>query len=48
MLGQSTDAVPPRDVDDLQAKDGISLIDTQQFYRPYERGYYTIALMYKE
>ena len=48
VLGQSTDAVPPRDVDDLQAKDGISLIDTQQFYRPYERGYYTIALLYEE
>lgn len=48
VLGQSTDAVPPRDVDDLKAKDGISLIDTQLFYRPYERGYYTIALMYKE
>ena len=48
VLGQSTDAVPPRDVTDLEQKDGITLLWSQQVYRPYERGYYTIALMYKE
>lgn len=48
VLGQTQQPGQPRDVRDLQDKPGISLIDTQTFYRPYERTYFTIAVMNKD
>lgn len=48
VLGQAQKPGQPRDVRDLQNKPGISLLDTQTFYRPYERTYFTIAVMNKD
>lgn len=47
VLGQSQDGSVPRDVTDLAQKPGVSCIDVQTFYRPYERTYFTIARMEK-
>ena len=47
VLGQSRDGSVPRDVTDLAQKPGVSCIDVQTFYRPYERTYFTIARMEK-
>lgn len=47
VLGQAQNANEPRDVADLRQKQGITLINTQTYYRPYERTYFTIAVMEK-
>ena len=47
VLGQSQDGSLPRDVTDLQQKPGVACVKTETFYRPYERTYFTIALMEK-
>jgi hypothetical protein len=48
VLGQSNNGSRPTDVDDLDAKTDIQMISSEVFFRPYERGYYTVTLMYKE
>lgn len=48
VLGQSSDGSTPRDVQDIDDMDGISCIDAQVFYRPYERTYFTVACMEKD
>ena len=48
VLGQAQNIDEPRDVHDLRQKPGITLIDSQTYYRPYERTYFTIAVMEKE
>jgi hypothetical protein len=48
VLGQSSNGSRPKDIDDLDAKDGISVVNSQVFFRPYERSYYTVTLMYRE
>lgn len=45
VLGQTSDGTTPRAVTDLLAKQGVSCVEMQTFYRPYERTYFTIALM---
>lgn len=47
VLGQTGDGQEPRDVLDLSKKSDIILLDTQNFYRPYERTWFTIAVMDK-
>ncbi|MEG1827053.1 MAG: hypothetical protein RR218_07305 [Gordonibacter sp.] len=47
VLGQAQNADEPRDVADLRQKPGITMIDSQTYYRPYERTYFTIAVMEK-
>lgn len=47
VLGQTGDGQEPRDVLDLSRKPGVTLLDTQSFYRPYERTWFTIAVMEK-
>lgn len=44
VLGQSANA-NPRTVNDLQTKPGVSLVSVESFWRPYERTYFTIAVM---
>ncbi|WP_162610879.1 glycosyltransferase family 39 protein [Gordonibacter sp. An230] len=46
-LGQAQGEGLPRDVADLAQKDGFSLIESQTFYRPYERTWFTVAVMDK-
>ncbi len=48
VLGQSQDGSVPRDVTDLQRKPGVTCVKAETFYRPYERTYFTIALMEKQ
>ncbi len=48
VLGQSQDGSLPRDVTDLQQKPGVTCVKVETFYRPYERTYFTIALMEKK
>lgn len=47
VIGQTSDGSVPRDVADLAARDDVSCVDVQTFYRPYERTYFTIARMEK-
>lgn len=47
VMGTSNNTNPPRDVTDLEGKDGVSVISEVTFFRPYERVYFTIALMEK-
>lgn len=47
VLGQAQTAAEPRDVYDLRQKQGITLVESKTYYRPYERTYFTIAIMEK-
>lgn len=47
VLGQSTGS-QARDVHDLAAKDGVSLVSERLMFRPYERTYFDVAVMYKQ
>lgn len=47
VLGQAQTADEPRDVSDLRQKSDITLVESQTYYRPYERTYFTIAVMEK-
>ena len=47
VLGQSSKGEEPCDVNDLMQKEGVSLIESRAFYRPYERTYFTVALLEK-
>lgn len=44
VVGQSSKAQIPRDVKDIMNFDGVELVDTKTFFRPYERTYFTVAL----
>lgn len=48
VLGQSQNGEEPRDVADLSQKPGITKLESQTYYRPYERTWFTIAVMEKE
>lgn len=45
VLGQGMDGSVPKDVQDIASKDGVEQISSSTFYRPYERTYFTIAVM---
>lgn len=45
VLGQSMDDSVPKDVSDIASKEGVEQISISMFYRPYERTYFTIAVM---
>lgn len=47
VLGQSPNGEEPRDVADLRQKPGITLLDSDTYFRPYERTWFTIAVMQK-
>ncbi len=47
VLGQSSDGSRPSDVDNLLQKDGVTMVSSEVFYRPYERSYFTITCMHK-
>lgn len=47
VLGQSQTGSTPRDVADLAQKKGVDLLSQETFYRPYERTYFTVAVMDK-
>lgn len=47
VIGQSSDGSVPRDVTDVAGKPGVSLVESETFYRPYERTYFTVATMVK-
>lgn len=48
VLGQSSNGEKPKDIADLEQKRGVTLISSQTFYRPYERTWFTIAVMQKD
>ncbi len=48
VIGQSPDDEDPRDVKDLSQKPGITKLESQTYYRPYERTWFTIAVIEKE
>ena len=51
MLGTTYNASPPRDLQDLLKTSDVvheeeyTLVQYETFYRPYERTYYTVALL---
>ncbi len=47
VLGQSAHGEEPNDLKDLLNKDGISMVEFKEYYRPYERTYFTVALLEK-
>ena len=47
VLGQSANGDVPRDINDLDGKQGCELESCEGFWRPYERTYFFIAVMYK-
>ncbi len=48
VIAQSSKGDVPRSVTDLDRKDNISVIDQYIYYRPYERTFFTVALLEKE
>lgn len=48
VLGQAQSGVMPRDVEDLSRKHGFELKESHSYYRPYERSWFTIAVLYRE
>ena len=47
VIAQATSAQEPRSVTDLSQKDGITLVESSTYYRPYERTWFTVAVMEK-
>lgn len=45
VLGQGMDDSIPKDISDIASKDGVEEMSISTFYRPYERTYFTIAVM---
>ncbi len=45
VLGQGMDNSIPKDISDIASKDGVEEMSISTFYRPYERTYFTIAVM---
>lgn len=48
VLGQSSDGSTPRDVRDLAQMPGVDVVSEKTFYRPYERTYFTVAVMERD
>lgn len=48
VLGQASREALPKDVTDLASRSDVQLESAQTFYRPYERTWFTIAVMEKE
>ena len=47
VLGQSPKGEEPSDVNDIVRRNDVSLVEFERFYRPYERTYFTVALLEK-
>lgn len=47
VVGQTEKEGLPRDVTDLDARDDVQLVESHTFYRPYERTWFTVAVMEK-
>lgn len=47
VLGQTQDGSVPRDLSDIESGFGARVVEQQTFYRPYERTWFTVALMCK-
>lgn len=47
VIAQAASDQQPRSVSDLSQKEGISLVESATYYRPYERTWFTIAVMEK-
>lgn len=47
VVGQTEKEGLPRDVTDLDARDDVQLRESHTFYRPYERTWFTVAVMEK-
>lgn len=45
VLGQGMDDSIPKDISDIASKDGVEEMSISTFYRPYERTYFSIAVM---
>lgn len=48
VMGQSSDGSIPRDIADISSFSGVTVFSEQTYYRPYERTFFTIAVMEKE
>lgn len=48
VLGQTSKEAVPVDVTDLEARPDVVLVSSKTFYRPYERTWFTVAVMEKE
>ena len=48
VVGQSSDGSIPRDIADISSFSGVTVCSEQAYYRPYERTFFTIAVMEKE
>lgn len=48
VLGQSKDTQVPRDITDVAAKSGVHQESLETYYRPYERTYFSIAVMSRD
>ena len=48
VLGQSKDTQVPRDITDVAAKPGVHQESLETYYRPYERTYFSIAVMSRD
>lgn len=45
VIGQTCDGSVPKDIADLASKDGIEQVSMETYYRPYERTFFSIAVM---
>lgn len=45
VIGQTRNGSIPKDVLDIAAKDGVEQLSVETYYRPYERTFFTIAIM---
>lgn len=45
VIGQSCDGSTPKDIEDIAARPDVTMVSSKTFYRPYERTYFTIAVM---
>ena len=48
VLGQTQNGVMSRDVEDLSKRDGFELRESGTRYRPYERAWFTVAVIDKD
>lgn len=47
VLSQARSSAETKEVEYLLAQDGIDMVDSRTFYRPYERTYFTVSVMEK-
>ena len=48
VLSQARSSAETKEVEYLLAKDGIDMVDSRTFYRPYERTWFTVSVMEKQ